>query len=465
MSGRRAPSAQELLDLDVRLDDLAAGKPLEDDGLMVVAARLASLPESVWDEVAPPALVPGRDRRPARWPGRRSAVVGIAAALVAAAVVSGLVATGGGTPTERSPTAWALAGFVDQPAWGVGAGPGRTDQSVQLTCPSPSTCYADQPARPPAAAVVEVTRDRGTSWSSRRLPAGTVTSTALSCTSSTDCSVGVRGPAGGEVLSTTDGGAHWAASALPDPSVRLAGLACTRSGTCVALGYEPGTTPATTTVAFRTADGGARWTAAGVPGPFVPRVADGLACDGHDCVAVGTVLTGTTASGAVRFSTDGGATWSVSSLPTGLGPVGAVSCSGAGHCLSVATARTTRPGSPAGPLEAMATVDGGRSWRVAAPLVDVDGIRSVSCPTAASCWVAGSTKGSGGLVAVTRDGGASWAPVGLPSGPVTGSGLTTLDLVAVVSVSCPTVTSCLAIGLRGTLGSAAPPLVALRSSG
>lgn len=468
MKGLAGPAAQELLDLDRRLDGLAAGRTAGGDGLVAVAARLAALPEAVWDEVAPPASSVRRHRGPARQVARRPVVLAVAAAVVAAAVtVAGLALSGGEAPTPTPPSSWELAGYVDQPAWVATGAPGADGRPVQVTCPAPSTCYADQPAGPPAGAVIEVTGDRGSTWSALGLPAGTVATTGLSCPSPATCSVGATGPAGGEVLTLATGGQRWTSGALPDPAALLTGLACPATGDCVAVGHDPATATgaAGLPVAFRSNDAGAHWSSVPLPGPFLLGGPGGLSCTAQGCVAVGLVLgTGTVETGAVRYTTDGGATWSVGNVPSGVGRISAVSCPDATHCVAIGARSSTGPAGSAPPFEVLATSDGGHTWSVTGSFESGSlTVNAVSCPTVSECWAAGATARSTALLAVTQDGGATWAPVTFQA--AAGLGPSSPDVEWVTSVSCVEAGSCLALGLGGTGTTSVPRTVALRSAG
>ncbi|MGH9088915.1 MAG: WD40/YVTN/BNR-like repeat-containing protein [Acidimicrobiales bacterium] len=423
MTRPATPGDGTLLALDAGIDDLSSGAG--EEGLLAVARCLAALPDEVWDEVAP--LHQSRRRELRRHP-----VLAVAAALVLLAVLAGaglLASVGAGPPNRPAqavhPGTWRLAGYIDQPAWTTGDPAGALGGPVLVTCAGGATCYAVEPG----SAVVEASKDGGSTWSPSTAP-GPMAS-ALSCPTAQVCAAATGGPAGPAVGFTTDGGATW--SSRPAPTA-VTNLSCSSATVCVALGNGAS---ATAVVALHTADAGSTWTMVPVPDHFIPDVRDGLSCPAAGrCVAAG-VAPGSPSAGAVRYSADGGASWSVATLPAGVALVRAVSCADAAHCVAVGNGVATAPGSPYGPSEALTSSDGGRSWSLAGPVL-TGTAGSLSCPVPGRCWAAGHRQ-SAGLLAATTDGGASWSAVGIPAG-----------VEYVGDISCPTTGDCVAVGSATT---------------
>jgi hypothetical protein len=278
------PDEEQLRALDAYIDALAVtgdttaapGSVLpgpDGPALAALVDRLGALPESVWDDAvvsvpSPPRSSPSatdcRTHRGCRCSTRRLSyrILRPSAAAVALTVVAVVVAaavlanTFSGQPPPRSvtgvtavPAAWQLAGFIDQPAWQVGASAAAVGPSAPITCPNESTCYADEPGYSPSNTVVEVTTDSGSAWQASSLPAGSQTTSAVTCPTADQCLVaGYTGapagsgvPLGGNpsILSTTDGGATWSVQPLPSKVVQVTDLACTSPSDCVGAGYGP----------------------------------------------------------------------------------------------------------------------------------------------------------------------------------------------------------------------------------
>jgi hypothetical protein len=429
-----------------------------------------------------PALAPAPSRTPARAPARRRppprrVLVGSSAAVIVVAAVVTLVAVLGNAFSGQSPSmvtnlpatpaAWRLAGFIDQPAWQTD--PATTVGSAAVvTCPSASTCYADVMGGSPADTVAEASTDGGTSWQGSALPTGWQFTSALSCPTAGQCLAGGSAP-GAAVLSTADGGTTWSASVLPAAVAQVTNLACNGPSVCVGTGYGPAA-PGTTagpSVAVVTGDGGSSWTTAALPGPFVSDNPEGLACPtAQSCVAVGaTSFSTSTATGAARYSMDGGVSWSPAVVPADVARLRAVACASAAECVALGNAD-----SPFGPTEALTSTNGGQSWSVAGPVGPTPAVlSSISCPTVTECWAAGTLATSeSGTVVATDDGGTTWAVASLPTklSPAEqgATGLPELDVQSVSSISCPTAGTCVALGTERTLAPAERKIV-LRTDG
>ena len=90
------------------------------------------------------------------------------------------------------PPSWRLAGFIDQMAWQPSSS-GAVAASVAATCPTVTTCYADNLGSSQYGAVVEVTTDGGAAWQAAPLPAGTWLSSNLTCPTAEGCLVAGHG--------------------------------------------------------------------------------------------------------------------------------------------------------------------------------------------------------------------------------------------------------------------------------
>ena len=524
------PTPEELSALDAYLDALAAAEPLPapagvDPALAAVARRLGRLPASAWAAAAPlyqgPAPAPvavdpiavdrpaaghryprAGPRRPARPPAAVAWAATAAAVIVILAVVG--INTFSGQPPERPvtgvstvPASWRLAGFIDQMAWQPSSS-GAVAASVTATCPTVTTCYADNLGSSQYGAVVEVTTDGGATWQAASLPAGTWLTSNLTCPTAEGClvggyagvPVGAASPSGGTpaIFVTTDGGGDWSTVPLPGSAAEVVSLACRSATACVGASYGTPTSTARQGAAasVRTTDGGASWSVTPFPGVFVPSNPYGVSCaDAGDCVVVGTTGFGTTptgsstASGAALYSVDGGATWSAATVPAGIAVVRAVSCSDEGECMAVANGPATVAdeavaSSPYGPSTVLVSTDGGRSWTTpgAIGLAPAD-LTAIACPTAVDCWAVGhgfsgaTTTVPTGIIESTDDGGVTWSTETLPTRATpaqqASTGLTDLDIEDVSSISCPADASCLALASQGSSTAATDQHLVLRN--
>jgi len=230
----------------------------------------------------------------------------------------------------------------------------------------------------------------------------------------------------------------------------LSGVSCSGSTTCVAVGnvaIAGGTSPMAETLT------GARWRAAlmavpsdgSYPAPFPWTVS----CAGSWCMALGAYVPDG-GSGALVAETLSGHTWTPTALPLPAGgsygfpftyeAQGAVSCTGVATCVAVST---FQPGG--GGQQGLAESFTGGSWSPEA-LAPPTGSSStfpqaVSCSGSASCVAVGSYPPSGGGEGFLTEtlSGSTWSPAGLPV-PAASPDAT------LTALSCPSAGSCVAVG-------------------
>jgi photosystem II stability/assembly factor-like uncharacterized protein len=138
-------------------------------------------------------------------------------------------------------------------------------------------------------------------------------------------------------------------------------------------------------------------------------------------------------------STDGAQTWSVLPVPKGITFTSALSCASATDCAAGGLYYKHQP-------VYLSTASGGHSWTESPLPADVGQISNLDCVTATSCWGLASVSGNlmtpgFDLVAdmhfvITTDGGRRFTVVHFPKGE------------SIQSVSCPTASHCVAVGLH-----------------
>ena len=121
------------------------------------------------------------------------------------------------------------------------------------------------------------------------------------------------------------------------------------------------------------------------------------------------VMSGTTASGNIVGTTDGGTSWSAQTLPN------AASAPSEPFRVprppTASRAGQRRDGCGRGP-----TSDGGATWSQQTLPAGLVGFLSISCPSATTCEAVGQDTSNGWMMARTTDGGGSWSLQALPSG-------------------------------------------------
>jgi photosystem II stability/assembly factor-like uncharacterized protein len=257
------------------------------------------------------------------------------------------------------------------------------------------------------------------------LPGGVRELKSISCSSSTWCMVvGLStNEDRGVALATDASGMNWRVLSLPDGESQPSLVTCTTNRACVIEGTkeavvgDPGS--GENLSILTTVNGGASW----APGMLSAGTAAGwpiyraLTCQTPTrCLLVGDATPPDgSPSGVTTVSADGGGTWTSVQPPSGTTFLNAISCPTAVSCVVVGGGIGARGESSQGILT---TSDGGQSWISRPVPTAVTGLSGVSCPTNLSCVAVGfgpsSTSASGvqPVVAVTNDGGASWAVPG-----------------------------------------------------
>jgi hypothetical protein len=161
-----------------------------------------------------------------------------------------------------------------------------------------------------------------------------------------------------------------------------------------------------------TVNGGATWSNQVVPAQvgYLSRIA---CSDQRHCTAVGQTTQTTAGQGLTIDTVDGGATWALEPLPAGVLDVTAVACEPGRSCIAV--------GTTAGGATALASNPSHAGWtQLGALPPGVSEARAISCTSATDCWVTGSTTINtdtiAGVVALTTDGGSTWAMATEPKG-------------------------------------------------
>jgi len=380
-------------------------------------------------------------------------------------------------PTAAVAGSWHLAAYLTKEGWQLhtqGPEPGH------LTCPTASTCFvtgdnAKSASGPTDNDTLYVTYDGGTTWNALPVPAGVGFTSALSCTSASICAAGAQ-RAGQSVLLTTSDGAHqWTVQPLPSGSGWLTDLTCPTASTCagLTLGISPDFVV--------TRDGGATWASHAFSGQSMGS----LACPSTTrCVALGTQTGVSGQSGVVMSTTDGGLSWQAGTLPSGFSVdyLSHVTCAGEAHCYALGLISVANPGPEVMPdggssYSSGATIlvgavaasdDGGATWQLKPLPADVPQpqLSQISCPTARDCWVSGeeavpevigtSVNGGSAVVLVTHDGGATWQKVTFVVPPGAPNDQGGDAYMSVGDIQCPSVSSCVGLGISDQGSSTTP---------
>ncbi len=309
----------------------------------------------------------------------------------------------------------------------------------QPTCLDQSHCWV--PYGTSSAAGILVTLNAGRTWFASRLSTPVNVIDSVSCSSITVCAaVGFDMKAGGTpravALFSSDGGRLWSTATLPPtytPShgswTRLDSLNCRSNEECVATGAGPAP-------------------------PALP-----VSC-GSGCTYVPGPTNGTIALWALT-STDGGATWSGSTIESSL-PDQAyqINCSSATTCAAVGFGFGSCPAGQRCTAHGLAfyyNAAAPTQWSLVPVPTGVFSVYSLSCPTASLCLAVGSTgdaETGHGVVLRSQNGGRSWQRLRAPAGSN-----------SIQSISCVNQHTCLAAGGMGTSSYVQPTVFLTTNAG
>jgi hypothetical protein len=223
---------------------------------------------------------------------------------------------------------------------------------------------------------------------------------------------------------------------MPTGAVVITSVECAGPSDCTVIASD-----GTTFWSAHSSDFGHTWQREGNLPPGL-QDAGNLSClPGGSCLVTGfTATTAGHGQGAVALSSDGGATWSASTVPAGTGLIQGVACATVTSCLAVGTTSTTVTAVVPAHGLILRSDDGGHTWVGAATAPPVDDIFGVACSATLLCavvgtdWVGSPAIGTG-AAALSRDGGGDFT-----------ASTTEYTPLALTGLSCPTTHYCVAVG-------------------
>ncbi len=224
----------------------------------------------------------------------------------------------------------------------------------------------------------------------------------------------------------------------PPSTGELGAVSCATARRCWAVGVAgPNPAPATgTTVIAATTNGGLSWKAQHVVGGSTPQLSAVSCPTATNCMAVGSDGASLPGSGVVVTTSDAGVTWSLAASPQNALVVASVTCATTSDCTAVVSDGTS--------TWSAHSADFGMSWAQEGnlPALFLPG-SDLTCMAGGTCIDAGyvptSNSHGEGAVAVSGDGGQTWALATVPSG----SGV-------LQSTACLSSSICLAAGTTAT---------------
>jgi photosystem II stability/assembly factor-like uncharacterized protein len=329
---------------------------------------------------------------------------------------------------------------VGQPA------PSGTGDLGAVACATVRRCWAvgiagPNPAPATGASVIAATTNGGTTWTAQEVSGGSTPQlSGVSCPSATECmAVGSNGaslPGSGVVITTSDAGATWAAASAPQNALALLSVTCASPTDCTTVVSD-----GTSTWTAHSADFGQTWQQEGdLPASFQPE--NDLTCiAGGICLDAGYVPTSNShGQGAVAVSADGGQTWALATVPSGVGVLQSTACASPTVCLAAGTTGTTVSDVVPAKGELLRSTDGGHTWEQSAGTVPVEDVYGMACPSADQCAMVGTfwfglPEVGVGALAQSIDAGTTFR-----------SSPTSYTPITLAALACPSASSCIAVG-------------------
>lgn len=196
-------------------------------------------------------------------------------------------------------------------------------------------------------------------------------------------------------------------------------LSCPSPSTCYAMSGQYASpmagSPLLSESLYLSTNEGASWTPLPMPQGFDPT--SPLSCSGvSDCAAGGT----DNGQSVFVATTDGGRSFAVTPLPTGLGHLDKLSCPSDGYSAGLA-ADSKFLGDGTTDATFLSTSDGGRTFNDSS-IIAGDSMESLACSSSKDCTAVGtsdvgsSNQTGAGVAARTTDGGRSWTVGAIPAG-------------------------------------------------
>jgi len=329
---------------------------------------------------------------------------------------------------------------VGQPA------PSGTGELGALSCATARRCWAVGVADPDptpgtGVTVIAATTNGGATWKPQQVTGGSTPQlSGVSCPTATECmAVGSNGaslPGSGVVVRTSDGGATWSPAVSPQNALVVLSVTCASPVDCTAIVSD-----GTSTWSAHSPDFGQTWQQEGnLPSSFLPE--NDLTCmAGGTCIDAGYVPTSNShGQGAVAVSADGGQTWTLASVPSGIGVLQSTACPSTSVCLAAGTTGTTVSDVIPAQGELLRSTDGGHTWEQSPGTLPVEDVYGLACPSTGQCAMVGTfwfglPAVGVGAVAQSTDAGVTFR-----------SSPTSYTPITLAAVACPSTSTCIAVG-------------------
>jgi photosystem II stability/assembly factor-like uncharacterized protein len=262
-------------------------------------------------------------------------------------------------------------------AWSQVSLPEKVEDLWGVSCPAVSQCVLL--ASVGTSTELLSTTNGGASWASSTVP-GDFNPSAVSCPSTTECIVVGEGA----IAVTQNLGNSWMLATIPADAYEMSSVSCPSVDQCFAVGYaEPG--QGSEPLILVSNNAGLSWEYQHAPASMTQgsELTDISCASVASCVAVSGPDENESQSDFIIETTDGGSTWTLESVPSGVSNVARVSCGSTLDCVAVGeVADFYTPGF-------LTSTDGGVDWTVDAAPSDLTLLTAIDCPFELQCTALG----------------------------------------------------------------------------
>jgi photosystem II stability/assembly factor-like uncharacterized protein len=252
---------------------------------------------------------------------------------------------------------------------------------------------------------------------------------------------------------------HYSYTSVTPDTIIYTGT-CPTQSRCIAVGGEQLGSMGYVPVIWVSNDSGSTWSEQVLTAPSPGALLDSVSCPSPtSCIALGGSSIGGAGGIAVGFWTNNaGASWSSSSIPSGVSSLDSISCISSSTCLGTGGGSSASgPQTPA----LLKTTDAGQSFvEIPTPITQPGILTAIACPDQTTCigiGTVGQTTGNTGVpvALVTTDGGTTWVLHRIATNTAAGS------VQEMTFISCPSVSQCITGGDAFTRSSNATTLSAV----
>ena len=316
-------------------------------------------------------------------------------------------------------------------SWSVATTPTGVTDLLFDSCWSSTVCIAYGTNSSGSYVLLYSTND-GQSWNLATMPSGISVDNVNNCPSSTVCIAYGPNSSGSYVpLYSTNGGQSWNLATMPSGISFDYVNNCPSSTVCIA----EGTNSSGSYIPLYSTNDGQSWNLATMP--------SGISFDFYSidcpsstaCLATGTNSIILTVNSTVSlYSTNGGQSWNLATMPSGISFGYVNNCQSSTACLADGTNST-------GSDVPLYSTNEGQSWNLATMPWDIRFYpEDPVCPSSTVCFATGANLSFATVVLYGTNDGQSWNLITMPSG-------ISFDTY---SVECPSSTACLADGTNSS---------------